>query len=86
MNKQINKIITLQKKIDKVLIELDGTKQKKRLGANAILSVSLASSKVAAIAKKIPLYGEIVNDKYFSYKVLSHSRRQILRLEIKKIN
>ena len=31
-----------QKKIDKTLIELDGTKQKKRLGANAILSVSLA--------------------------------------------
>ena len=45
-----------QKKIDKILIELDGTKQKKRLGANAILSVSLASSKAAAISKKIPLY------------------------------
>ena len=36
-----------QKKIDKTLIELDGTKQKKRLGANTILSVSLASNKVA---------------------------------------
>jgi len=41
---------------------------------------------VMDIAKKIPLYGEIINDKYFSYKVLSHSRKQILRLEIKKIN
>ncbi len=41
---------------------------------------------VMDLAKKIPLYGEIVNDEYFSYKVLSHSRKQILRLEIKKIN
>ena len=41
---------------------------------------------VMDLAKKIPLYGEIINDKYFSYKVLSHSRKQILRLEIKKIN
>ena len=41
-----------QKKIDNTLIELDGTKQKKRLGANAILSVSLASNKVAAVSKK----------------------------------
>jgi Mg2+/Co2+ transporter CorB len=41
---------------------------------------------VMDLAKKIPLYGEIINDKYFSYKVLSHSRKQILRLEIRKIN
>jgi len=41
---------------------------------------------VMNIAKKIPLYGEIINDKYFSYKVLSHSRKQISRLEITKIN
>jgi len=41
-----------QKKIDKTLIELDGTKSKKRLSANAILSVSLAVSKVSAISKK----------------------------------
>ena len=54
-----------QKKIDKTLIELDGTKQKKRLGANAILSVSLASSKAAAISKNIPLYRSLG-----SYKTL----------------
>ena len=41
-----------QKKIDKTLIELDGTKHKKRLGANAILSVSLAVSKATAVSKK----------------------------------
>ena len=41
---------------------------------------------VMDLAKKIPLYGETISDDYFVYKVLSHSRRQILRLEIKKIN
>ena len=39
-----------QKKIDKTLIELDGTEQKKKPGANAILAVSIASCKLAAIA------------------------------------
>ena len=52
-----------QKKIDKTLIELDGTKQKKRLGANAILSVSLALNKAAAVSKNIPLYKNIGNEK-----------------------
>ena len=41
---------------------------------------------VMDLAKKIPLYGEIISDNHFSYKVLSHSRKQILRLEITKIN
>ncbi|MGC9611131.1 MAG: phosphopyruvate hydratase [Minisyncoccia bacterium] len=45
-----------QKEIDKRLIELDGTPNKGRLGANAILAVSLAVSKAAANAKKIPLF------------------------------
>ena len=52
-----------QKKIDKTLIELDGTKQKKRLGANTILSVSLASNKASAISQKIPLYKHIGKEK-----------------------
>ena len=38
------------------------------------------------LAKKIPLYGEIINDKYFNYKVISHSRKQVLRVEISQIN
>jgi len=45
-----------QKRIDKTLIELDSTKQKKRLGANATLSISLAVSKAAAVSKKISLF------------------------------
>ncbi len=42
--------------IDRELIRLDGTANKERLGANAILGVSLASAKAAALAKGIPLY------------------------------
>ena len=66
VNGEISKALTGfsvedQKKIDRTLIELDGTKQKKRLGANAILSVSLASNKAAAVSKNIPLYKNIGN-------------------------
>ncbi len=43
-------------KIDKILIELDGTEFKSQLGANAILGVSLAVAQAAALAKKQPLY------------------------------
>jgi len=45
-----------QAKIDETLIALDGTPNKSRLGANAILGVSLACAKAAAIAKREPLY------------------------------
>jgi enolase len=45
-----------QAKIDETLIALDGTPNKGRLGANAILGVSLAVAKAAAIAKREPLY------------------------------
>ena len=41
---------------------------------------------VMDLAKKIPLYGEIIRDNHFSYKILSHSRKQILRIEITKIS
>jgi enolase len=42
--------------IDKAMMELDGTKDKSRLGANAILAVSLAAARAAATAEGIPLY------------------------------
>ena len=45
-----------QKKIDKILLELDGTENKKKLGANALLAVSLAVAKAEAISKKKELY------------------------------
>lgn len=45
-----------QEKIDKRLIELDGTKNKSKYGGNAILSVSLAATKGGGLANKQPLY------------------------------
>src|SRR5438309_2049412 len=45
-----------QAKIDETMIGLDGTPNKARLGANAILGVSLAVAKAAAIAAQMPLY------------------------------
>lgn len=48
-----------QREIDSALIALDGTPDKRRLGANALLSVSLAAARAAANALKIPLYRHI---------------------------
>ena len=45
-----------QESVDRALIELDGTPNKSRLGANAILSVSLAAAKAVAVARGVPLY------------------------------
>lgn len=42
--------------IDQAMIDVDGTKDKSRLGANAILAVSIATARAAAISKGIPLY------------------------------
>ncbi|MHC5247231.1 phosphopyruvate hydratase [Enterococcus sp. LJL90] len=42
--------------LDKIMIDLDGTPNKSRLGANAILGVSMAVARAAAASKKIPLY------------------------------
>ena len=51
-----------QKQIDKILLELDNSDNKKNLGANAMLAVSLANSKSAAISKKKPLYKNLGNE------------------------
>ena len=50
------KDVTDQAKIDQLLIDLDGTKDKSRLGGNVILGVSMAVTRAAAAAEKIPLY------------------------------
>ena len=57
INNTVNGLSTFeQKKIDNLLIKLDGTDNKKRLGANAILAVSIANAKAAANSDKISLY------------------------------
>ena len=47
---------------------------------------STVAGYVLEISKKIPKYGEIVSDKYFNFKILSHSRKQISLIEISKTN
>jgi len=52
-----------QGELDQLMIDLDGTENKGRLGANAILGASLAIAKAAAVSKKMPLYRYIGGDK-----------------------
>ena len=54
-----------QERIDTLMINLDGTKHKSNLGANAILAVSMAVKKLSAKLKKIPLYKSFLVKKNF---------------------
>ncbi|MDR1390836.1 MAG: phosphopyruvate hydratase [Holosporales bacterium] len=60
----IGRNVSCQNMIDNIMIELDGTPNKSKLGANAILSVSLAACRAAACYYQLPLYryiGGIIN-------------------------
>jgi len=59
----VGKSVFNQKEIDKLMISIDGTPNKSKLGANAILGVSLAVAKAASNEKKIPLYSYISKSK-----------------------
>jgi enolase len=50
-----------QRALDQLMIDADGTENKARLGANAILAVSLAAAKAAAAARGVPLYAHIAD-------------------------
>ncbi|MDA7770417.1 phosphopyruvate hydratase [Candidatus Pelagibacter sp.] len=54
-----------QTRIDTILINLDGTRQKTSLGANAILAVSMAAKKLSAKIKRVPLYKTFLVKKNF---------------------
>ena len=60
-----NQNIHDQERIDSILIKLDGTKQKTKLGANTILAVSMAVKKLSSKVKKIPLYKNFIVKKKF---------------------
>jgi len=60
-----NQNVHNQERIDVLLINLDGTKQKSNLGANVILAVSIAVKKLSAKIKKIPLYKTFLVKKNF---------------------
>ncbi len=66
----IGRKATQQETIDNLMIQLDGTENKAKLGANAILAVSLAIAKAAAIASKKPLY------RYISESILNENVEQ----------
>ncbi|MFN3880317.1 MAG: phosphopyruvate hydratase [Nitrincola lacisaponensis] len=53
--------VTDQRALDGKMLALDGTENKSVLGANAILAVSLAAAKAAAVAKGVPLYAHIAD-------------------------
>lgn len=54
--KLIGKNVFEQRSIDSLMLELDGTENKDKLGANAILGVSMAVCRAGALEKKKPLY------------------------------
>ncbi len=60
--------VTKQSEIDKLLIALDGTPTKKNLGGNAILAVSLACARVAALSQKQELFTYLQNTYSFTNK------------------
>jgi len=60
----MEKDVTCQRSLDRLMIELDGTQNKSKLGANAILGVSLAIAKAAAQSVGIPLYRYINANAY----------------------
>jgi enolase len=55
----MGKDATAQAELDQIMIDLDGTENKAKFGANGILAVSLAAAKAAAVSKKMPLYAYI---------------------------
>lgn len=57
----LGKDATDQREIDQLMIDADGTENKSKYGANAILAVSLAAAKAAAISRGIPLYAHIAD-------------------------
>ena len=66
-----------QKELDYKLIELDGTKNKSKLGANAILGISMAYLKASALDQNKPLY-KYVNEKYGDKLSLPYPMMNIL--------
>jgi enolase len=79
-----------QTEIDKLMIDLDGTKNKSVLGANAILAVSIAVCRAGAAFKKVPLYQHIMslrggNSRRSNLKIIeiaSHSLAMTTKFEI----
>ncbi len=70
-----------QKKIDQIMIDLDGTPNKSKLGGNAILGVSLACARAAALSKKMPLYAYLRQAYNLPYKSYNLPRPMMVVIE-----
>ena len=88
VNGEIRKAVTGldaadQEKLDRKMIELDGTSNKARLGANAILAVSLAAAKAHAADKGVALYESLAGGKKDAHDAVAddehHQRRRARR-------
>ncbi|MDQ2862357.1 MAG: phosphopyruvate hydratase [Bacteroidota bacterium] len=65
----VGKEITLQQDVDNLMIQLDGTSNKSKLGANGILAVSIAYARASANYKGIPLYRQFNNQDAYTMPV-----------------
>jgi enolase len=70
-----NRNFAAQAELDRALIDLDGTPNKSRLGANAILAVSIAFARAAALERRVPLYQHFAD-------IISQSLRSLPRLTV----
>jgi enolase len=61
LRKLVGRVFTHQAELDEMMIELDGTPAKSRLGANAILAVSIAFARAHAAERGLPLYQHFAN-------------------------
>ncbi len=68
------KYVLNQRKLDSFLIELDGTEDKSKLGANTILAVSMALCRAGADAKNLPLYHYLA-DVYYNRTLTSYNKK-----------
>ena len=68
-NNIVNNQLYNQESLDKFLIELDGTDNKSRLGANSLLAVSLAFAHACASSKNTPLYETICTSNHYSLPI-----------------
>ena len=64
VNEKISKVlvgkeVTKQKEIDVMMLNLDGTENKSKLGANAILAVSLAVARAGSLSEGLPIYKDL---------------------------
>src|SRR3989338_110290 len=76
VNQKLNRLfadfdVTKQRDIDNAMIKLDGTVNKSRIGANAMLGVSLATARAASVAKRKPLYISLRQYYKFPYQNFS---------------